>query len=42
VQKILREIFSSEKTLRTGAVFVLTGDLDRLGNMYYRTSCQVL
>jgi hypothetical protein len=42
VQKILQEIFRAEGTLRTGAMFVLTADLEKLGNMYYRHSCKVL
>ena len=42
VQKILQEIFREEGTLRTGAMFVLTADLEKLGNMYYRHSCKVL
>ena len=42
IQKVLREIYTAEGTLRTGAMFVLTGDLDKLGNMYYRTQQKVL
>ena len=42
IQKVLQEIFKSEGTLRTGAMFVLSSDLDKLGNMYYRTACRVL
>ena len=42
VQKVLREIYLAEGTLRTGAMFVLTEDLDKLGNMYYRTQQKVL
>lgn len=42
LQKMLQEIFKAEGTLRTGAMFVLTCDLDKLGNMYYRTCAKVL
>jgi hypothetical protein len=42
VQKILQEIFRAEGTLRTGGMFVLTEDLDKLGEMYYRTKQKVL
>ena len=42
VQKILQEIFKAEGTLRTGAMFILTDDLDKLGNMYYRNLQKVL
>ena len=42
IQKLLQEIFRAEGTLRTGAMFVLTEDLDKLGNMYYRSQVKVL
>ena len=42
IQKILQEIFKAEGTLRTGAIFILTSDLDKLGNMYYRNTQKVL
>ena len=42
VQKLLQEIFRAEGTLRTGAMFVLAEDLEKLGNMYYRTEQKVL
>lgn len=42
VQKILQEIFKAEGTLRTGGMFVLSEDLDKLGDMYYRTKQKVL
>lgn len=42
VQKILQEIFKEEGTLRTGGMFVLSEDLEKLGNMYYRTQVKVL
>ena len=42
IQKLLQEIFKAEGTLRTGAMFVLTEDLDKLGNMYYRTQQKFL
>ena len=42
LQKVLQEIFKAEGTLRTGAMFVLSEDLDKLGNMYYRTCAKVL
>lgn len=42
IQKVLQEIFKAEGTLRTGAMFVLCEDLDKLGNMYYRTQAKVL
>ena len=41
IQKVLQEIFRTEGTLRTGAMFVLTEDLEKLGNMYYRTTAEV-
>ena len=42
IQKTLQEIFKTEGTLRTGAMFVLCEDLEKLGNMYYRTQAKVL
>lgn len=42
IQRVLQEIFRSEGTLRTGAMFVLTEDLDKLGNAYYRASQELL
>ncbi len=42
IQKALQEIFKAEGTLRTGAMFVLCEDLEKLGNMYYRTQAKVL
>jgi hypothetical protein len=42
VQRLLQEIFRAEGTLRTGGMFVLTEDLDKLGEMYYRTKQKVL
>ena len=41
IQKVLQEIFRTEGTLRTGAMFVLTEDLEKLGNMYYRKTAEV-
>ena len=42
LQKALQEVYKAEGTLRTGAMFVLTEDLEKLGNMYYRTQQKVL
>ena len=42
IQKILQEIFKAEGTLRTGAMFVLCEDLDKLGEQYYRKHAEVL
>lgn len=42
IQKALQAIFKAEGTLRTGAMFVLCEDLEKLGNMYYRTQVRVL
>ena len=42
IQRVLQEIFRSEGTLRTGAMFVLASDLDKLGNAWYRTSQKLL
>jgi len=38
----LQEVYKAEGTLRTGAMFVLAEDLEKLGNMYYRTQQKVL
>lgn len=42
LQKLLQTIFRAEGTLRTGGMFVLSEDLDKLGDMYYRTKQKVL
>ena len=42
VQKILQKIFKAEGTLRTGAMFVLTEDLEKLGDSYYRKTQKIL
>ena len=42
IQKALQAIFKAEGTLRTGAMFVLCEDLEKLGSMYYRTQVRVL
>jgi len=42
IQSILQEIFRSEGTLRSGAMFVLTSDLEKMGAEYYRTSQELL
>lgn len=42
IQKVLQQIFTAEGTLRTGAMFVLAEDLEKLGTQYYRTAVKVL
>ncbi|MBR2372930.1 MAG: hypothetical protein IKA87_01730 [Lentisphaeria bacterium] len=42
IQKVIQQIFAAEGTLRTGGMFVLTEDLDKLGNQYYRTTQKFL
>ena len=42
IQRVLQAIFREEGTLRTGGMFVLTSDLDKLGCRYYRTKQKFL
>lgn len=41
-QKLIQQIFTAEGTLRTGGMFVLAEDLEKLGNQYYRTTQKFL